>query len=393
MTPAELNEMVDRLAIEADESVVISVAAHGEDGAWSVVGGSALIGSAEMAGSSWLEWREANLGILAMRSLLEKTSHPPHTWAEFDFRIDGWRFLRYSVPISQLGSWLDDIHRRNVFGLPEGEVATLAVHASPRPLQILTHETTSASRLVTGAGRPIFGWYFKLAGDEISTAAGAAPPPAPPGDWILDGIPIAGAAHFLAGFSPATSYRPAGGLRPPWTGGLVVGRIGRTAWLGEIKAGPDYQTFLVSIRRDPARVMLWDLDLDIEEREGPDLVSARRLRLADVQLPSADAAAITVALPTLGKRVTRTVRLFDASGFLLDGTDEFNLLEGIRLRVRSGDHEATSIVGNDDIPTLADRIDGLRRVEAEYVTLLTAGANGRIVANGDVAGSAKLTEL
>jgi hypothetical protein len=35
MTPAELNEMVDRLAIEADESVVISVLAHGEDGTWS----------------------------------------------------------------------------------------------------------------------------------------------------------------------------------------------------------------------------------------------------------------------------------------------------------------------------------------------------------------------
>jgi hypothetical protein len=72
MTPSELHEMVDRLVIEADESVVISVAAHGEDGTWSVLGGSALIGSAEMASSSWLEWREPSPGTVVMDASCKK---------------------------------------------------------------------------------------------------------------------------------------------------------------------------------------------------------------------------------------------------------------------------------------------------------------------------------
>ena len=98
------------------------------------------------------------------------------------------------------------------------------------------------------------------------------------------------------------------------TAGLLVGKLERSAWLAEMQALPDKGTVSVSLGLDESRVSLADLELDIEEYENGDLVSARRLRLGDVALPSSalmPGEIITVELPTLGAGLHRQVRLFD----------------------------------------------------------------------------------
>jgi hypothetical protein len=205
----------------------------------------------------------------------------------------------------------------------------------------------------------------------------------PPQDWIIDGVPIPGGALFLAGFSSTESYRPDGQPTPPLRPGLLVGRLERRAWLADMRGGEDLQTFDVSIRSDPRRIAMWDLDLDIEERDGDELLSARRLRLTDVALPPLDTDAFTVRLPTLGASLVRRVRLFDRSGVLLDGSDPFRLIERIDINADIGGAAGfTTSVGRIEVSTLASRLDRQNRVDAEYAALLKGGLAGRIVAPG-----------
>ncbi len=123
--------------------------------------------------------------------------------------------------------------------------------------------------------------------------------------------------------------------------GLLVGRFERRAWLNGQHLRPDEDIYDVQIGLEPDRVELADLELDVEERVGEETVVSERLRLEDVDLRDVEDAlhaekpsrtgrpAVTVALPTLGRRTKRTVRLHHRDGSMLDDWPPFHLVESI----------------------------------------------------------------
>jgi hypothetical protein len=138
----------------------------------------------------------------------------------------------------------------------------------------------------------------------------------------------------------------------------------------------------VKVRLDPVRIALWDLVLDLEEfdKQG-ELVSARRVRLADLPVPQHGADAVTVELPALGPGLTRRVRLYDLDGRLLDTADRIILAETVRLSVTPiGAEPEWHTVGNGGpAPTLITRLQALDEMDEAYRKWLEEGVAGRVV--------------
>lgn len=370
-------ELDDRLGVSSEECVVVTAAAFASEPHWKVAAASVLGGPLLMSQTSWVEWRtmsQAASHAHPIGLLLDRTSHPLASWKSFDHFENEWRFLRFDVVPSDFPDWLDEILGSNRFLLPGGECLSIGTGDPVRFGRALTHETSSTSRLAAGVGRPIIGGTFPLSDLEDLPSMSTAKALHLTRNWTIDGITISDAALALAGISSVSSFRPDGSAYSSLASAMLIGRVECVAWLGELRGAPDLDTFTVNVVRGSDRVMLWDLEVDIEERDEEGLVSARRLRLGDVELPAVDATAVQVALPTLGRGVTRRVRLFDRGGALLDGSDEFY------------------IVGGGVPPALHDRLERIDRVDQEFASLLQAGAAGRIVAIGDD-GVSKLAEL
>jgi hypothetical protein len=239
---------------------------------------------------------------------------------------------------------------------------------------------------VHGAGRPITGWYAGLqTPTEVNFAEGSGEDKAFPATWTIDGLPIPGSALFLAGFSTSQL------LGKPPEPGVVFGRVDRLAWLGKLRGGPDLETFSVTVFRDQDGPMLWDLELDLEERDDLGLLGFRRLRLSDLRLPSFNADAVDVLFPTLGRQIIRKVTLTDRDGNLLDGSDHFNIVESIGFKINDQPIETFVGLQPNAVTSVNDRLARMSRVETEYAQLLAEGAKGRIVAVGDD-GVARLAE-
>lgn len=389
----DIESYFDRLGIKAGESAVVSLAVIDVNSEATVVAGSVLVGPPELAEQSWPEWYQANQNqVVPIVDLLSATSRPIASWVQFDYQVDEWRFLRFVLEPERLLELLVSVVEDGVIDVPGGD--TLRITAlQPRSLmRILGHETSSASRLIASAGRPVVGWVHSLgvnSGDEPLLAERIDPPQ----EWEVDGIRLHGAALFLAGISSDVIAGPSVRIGPPLLPGLFVGRMENRAWIARMQGGTELQTFDIDIRSDPSQIAIWDLELDIEERDGDDLLSARRLRLGDVALPSFKESAVTVKLPTLGARLSRRVRLFDRTGVLLDGSDMFALLEAVTLNAElEGGGEFTVNVGANSMPTVASRLERLDQVEAEYGDLLQSGLSGRIVVPG-AQGRAHLEQL
>ncbi len=148
-------------------------------------------------------------------------------------------------------------------------------------------------------------------------------------------------------------------------------------------ARPELQTFDVRLGLDPSRVALWELVLDLEELNSDgDLVAARRVRLLDLELPEHGAEIVTVKLPTLGRRLTRRVRLFDLNGRLLDAAEAVRLFEQVQADLSVIGAASTSIrLGDNSMPNLLRRLEALDRSEQEHIELLAAGMPQRIITN------------
>jgi hypothetical protein len=250
-------------------------------------------------------------------------------------------------------------------------------------LNVFPHVDTPAAMLAAMAQRPLIGWVHPLDG------ASEAPDGLPPAGWE----PASGHGHFNATrLLVGISVDNADGIRPPH--GLLVGRLRRRAWIAGMRgAAPDLQTFDVHLRLDPKRVSLWDLVVDLEETDDDGhLLGARRVRLADLDLPQHGADQVVVKLPTLGPRVVRRLRLYDLDGILVDAAERVHLLERINftLSVAGGESMTTSI-GDNSRPTLLRRLEAQDRSERQHRTLLEAGVPSRVVAAGDD-GRALLTE-
>ncbi len=139
----------------------------------------------------------------------------------------------------------------------------------------------------------------------------------------------------------------------------------------------------VEIRREPAAYPdFHGLVVELTEGDGGELFDSRRLALSDVRLPAKAKTRLSLRLPTLGRGIERSVRLYDRAGELLDFRDPFNFVESIHisLNVRGSPVTSEVVVGDrQDPPQLPERLQALRDAEAAWERWRATGLRYRVV--------------
>lgn len=370
---AGVHALLEMLEMEQDEVAVLSLAASREDdGAWRLRLGSLLVGPLPMAELSWPEWDEHDRPTDHPLDLTSYGITVAH-WRTFDHIEADWRFVRFALRVPEIAGWLAQLCGQGVADVPNGLGFRATVQPADALLTVFPHVDTRASLLAPMAWRPVLGWVHPL--EAASNSAEGLPPV----EWeAVPGRSNFEATLLLAGIG-VTSVDNA---HPPQ--GLLVGRLSRGAWIASMRgAQPELRTFDVRLRLDPARVSLWELVLDLEEMDSSgELLSARRIRLADINLPLHGADDVTVKLPTLGARVVRRLRLYDLDGRLLDAAEGVHLVERINLSLNMGGMSEAMSIGEIQQPTMLRRLEDLNRAEREHRELLEAGVPRRIVVKG-----------
>lgn len=352
------------------------------EGTWRLRLGSLLVGPPGIASLSWPEWRGRETGEAdPVIGLLRLQGHPIAKWRTFDQPVDGWRLVRFPMTTGDVVPWLTNfLDNDKVTLLPNGSrPITARAGRADALLRVFPHQNTPVGRLAAMAGRPVLGWAHPL--DPVEGCENVETR-LPPAEWAVarGQQTLAGATLSLAGLSTGSHNR----TRP--AASMLVGRLARRAWIESFRGGqPDLSTFEVRIRLDPVRIALWDLVVDLEETDSDGhLLSARRLRLGDIELPDHGAGGVIVRLPTLGSGVTRRIRLYDRDGQLLDQADDIHLVEQIVVRKSINGCEETMTKFGRDLPepTLIQRLDALDRTDMQYQDLLASGMPGRVILPG-----------
>jgi hypothetical protein len=372
-----------------------------DDVAASLIYASVLFTPEEVAVQSWLEW-QARTDRVRSGTLSQWQGYGIDLsgWISFVHREGSVLFARGSFPAGDIASvttWLDELLSGAPVGIPQSgkDLVTAQVSSPEGRIRALPHLASPASSLVLATGRPVDGYRFPL-----QIAPGSMPGPEA-STWHAAKQSLFDAPSNLLGLPitqpPLTAIPPGaeGRVEP----GLLVGRMERRAWLAAIRAQPDPAPYLISIGFDPTRIMLSDIEVDLEEYAGGDLIEARRLRLKDLKLPattsipSATDVVAIMALPTLGPGLQRQVRLYDRDGLLLDGSDRFWTAEQIDVTLKA--NEATSIsikVGTAAIVEFEERLERAAATDEAYAELLRRGLSGRII-DDPATGHQHLTEL
>lgn len=369
----DLDSALDRLGIQPGERAVASLALVKGDAGWQIAAGCVLFGSTEMCDQSWLGWHEAQTGE---PSPVAVYGIDPTRWATVDLDHAGWRLRRFSLAgndaIDMLRLWAQTDMLVDGAGAGADVNAVLGYPTASRVA--LSHGSGSMGALSVFAERPLTGW---LHSDVMLD------PPMPiPRDWRLTPTaPECDAPFWLLGF---------GSTQEP--SGLLIGRVRSDAWIIEIRGErPSFEDFTITLGLDPDQTSLRDLVIDLEEADSDgNLFAARRVRLADLALPSHGATRYDLTLPSAGKGVTRRVRLYGLDGRLLDGADNVHLAESIQVSIRSisdetdpSNRQATVVqVGDSTPPTRARRVTAVERADRRYAELLEGGLPGRIIAGG-----------
>jgi hypothetical protein len=399
-----VSSLVESLAPEVTEACVVSFAGviGADSTAASLAYASVLFAPAEVATLSWLEWH-ARTDRMRSGTLSQWQAYDIDlsAWVSFVHREGSVLFARGSFTpgdIESVTTWLDEL----LSGLPveipqhEDHLVTAQISSPDGRVRALPHLASPASSLVLATGRPVDGYRFPL---EIPLTSLPAPETAAwhAGDQMLFHAP----SHLLGlpVSDPPLLGIPSdveGGVKP----GLFVGRMERRAWLTQIRAQADPDPFLVAIGFDPTRIMLSDIEVDLEEYAHGDLIEARRLRLEDLNLPatasppgSASVVVATVALPTLGSGLQRQVRVYDRDGLLLDGSDRVWMAEQVITTLTVNDAAPITIsVGEAAIVEFEERIERAASTDRAYADLLEQGLSGRIIEQTST-GQQRLAEL
>lgn len=371
-----IEDLLARLGARDNEQAVASLAVSLGPEEWRLRFGSLLLGPADMADLSWCEWSDIDGGRERWASLRDSAAH----LRRFDQKQGDWRLLRFPLAVRDLVPWLTRVLQEGKADVPDGgEPFVATLRPADSLLRVFTHVNTPAALLAGMVGRPLLGWVHPLITDDV----GQDTQPLLDEFGIADGrnVPTLTALGLSTRSVFGTEAQPA----------LLVARADRPAWVSELRGSqPNLDTFNVRLRLMPDEVRAWELVLDLEEhdRDG-ELLSARRLPLADVSLPDRPGDDITVALPTVGRGVTRRVRLYHRDGTLLDAADDVHLVEQINVTgsvMGAGSHAApTTVTAGDNTrhPSLIQRLEAQDRVEGQYAELLAQGADGRVVAVGD----------
>jgi hypothetical protein len=178
--------------------------------------------------------------------------------------------------------------------------------------------------------RPVNGFHFARTDEPAGLTAGRS--------WTVGDVELFSPAIDLLGMS---WFDEKPGADPS---GLLLGRFERCAWLASQRLVPEHDLYTVQIGIEPDRCDLADLEIEVEEQIDEDLVIAEHLRLEDTDIretlrvlygpqPTTGRLEIGVALPTLGRGVKRSVRLYHRDGMMLDAWQSFNIVESISINM------------------------------------------------------------
>lgn len=356
-----VRELLGRLDAEDGESAALSLILERRDAGLTVRAGSLIIGPAGVGKSSWPAWRAAEGEDFG--------SEPIEVASEFAVDLGHSVAGRATMTPPQAAAWLEEAFESGmapaVGPLP---AARTGLGPAVAPIRVSTHAETPAGDLAVHLGRPIRAFHFPAATEHGQLSPGDA--------WDVDGSQV---------YSPALTLLGIGwfdGRTGPEATGLLVGRMERRAWLGGQHLDVAGHLYEVMIHLEPERAELAELELDIEERVGEEVVVAERLRLEDLDLRDVeDQPRITVRLPTLGRKVKRAVRLYHRGGEMLDEWQPFNIVEAIGLTLTvDGSQQPTSWIGDRrDAPELVELLGAAERVRAQFAEMRRGGLVQRLI--------------
>jgi hypothetical protein len=335
-----------------------------------------------MATSSWLDWRAASGDSYAAQAtaMLSQQGITTATFADFVLAEGEWLIARTSLighggAVYQAQRWVQALTGSGAVIQPSGaDPVTVSAALESADALVMSSRWWPArlQPLMAAAMRPVIGYRFPV--DEPG-----GPVRRWPDSWRFEhnGVrqPLLSLPD-LAGLSATSDGQPT-------PGALAIGRLRRTAWFSGIRLTEHVEA---DITLASERVSAAELEVDLEEYADDGLVQARRLRLADLQLPEGTPERITVALPTLGPGLRRQLRLYDRAGRLLDYGDITAFLSQIQTTMTSTLGEETSTQRIDvgtlpDSPTPVTRLVALDWAESEFTRLLTDGLDRRILAD------------
>lgn len=369
--------------------MVVSVLLERDDtGAPLLRYGTALVVPKECAAMSWGDWRRR-----------EQPSWPiidPRVRdlpAEFLHDGGDWLAARAAISLAEGRSWLAGVSAatsepRTAAVIPGvGSVPPFrAGLRRPRTVVRVLHTTRSTGHsYVAAAVRPAIGTIWTI--DEM-------PQRLIPFSWDLDGLYVINGAFELLGLNVPTDCVPEA-VGPPF--GLLVGRLERRAWITDLQGdGPQFESLRVQLSWDPGRIDLLDLDVDLEQYQGDELVNQLHLSLADIA-PSEDlrsAGACELQLPTIGRGVASEVSLRTRDGALLDRTGPFPLVERINITLEANGSRTPINIGIDDpLPGLEERSVRQAQIRQQIQMLASEAAEGRVLVDREAAEAALLSAI
>jgi hypothetical protein len=356
--------------------MILSVLLDREDsGTVSLRHASALVVPQACADVSWGNWRSSE----TQRPL---SLCPESSPSEFIIEDKRWVAGRSTMSVDLGASWLagvaeaaqaGDAHLPEPPGLPRFDAAL----RTPRVLvRVIPGTNQPAGLFLTSAARPGMGtvWPVDDRPDIVVPRVVR---------YRDDEMSL---GHCLLGMLVPTQGGPAS--HPPF--GLFVGRLERRAWLTEMRGdGPQFESLLVNMGWDPARIDLADLVLDLEQYISGDLVAQLRVSIEDAAGVEEvrDAGRCTISLPTYGAGVASQVTLMTRDGALLDRRGPHPLAERIEINLSiDGSPVSRSSLAAIRAPLgLEDREVRGRLVKQQVAELAAQGAEGRLLVDKEAA--------
>lgn len=358
MDSAELaRTILAELQPRPSERFVLSYLAHGAELRYAAL----ILGPARMASASWPDWqRHHDLDVH-----LDHGGIP----AAFSVAHRGWTAGRTSLTQRAAEKWLAQLVTGSATQVRGGPALSAALGEFQPLLLAREHNRSRASQLVEMAARPVGGVFAdvkaKLTPAPLEWPVGSKP------HWLLTALGIDAPADPV----------PTGRLTPYPDPTLVVARLSRRAWIGRVRFRPE-EGLLVEVRRErDADPDFHGLIVELTEGDAGELFDARRLALSDVRLPARATTRVWLRLPTLGRAIERSLRLYDRGGELLDVMDPFNFVESVHIGLTVNGAPTTPIVAGDRSgrPKLPERLQALSDVEAQWEWWRSNGLRYRVV--------------
>lgn len=363
----------EHLGIEEDEAVVLSAIYETTTDTPVLMAASLLVGPPAIATSGWPAWRAA-AGFRPAPG--EEALKVPAT---FVVMLESAIACRVTMDQSEAYGWLRRVLEDGVCSA-SGQLPEARAHLGPArsPIRICTQSSTAAGDLATWLTRPVVGFHFPRTDAPAGLQAGES--------WTVgDAEVLVTGAIDLLGMSWFDSKR---GAAPS---GLLLGRFERRAWLAGQRLVPENDLYTIQIGIDPDRAELADLEVEVEEHIGDELVLGERLLIEDTDIreaqhvlygpkPTTGRLEIGVALPTLGRGVKRSVHLHHRDGTLLDEWLSFNLAEKITMTMTvNGSEQRPITIGEERGPQdLVELLGAVERARSQYAALRREGSHNRI---------------